>query len=81
MDTAEIINNMIDKIIQGDNTNAQEDFEALISSKLQTAIDDKKVEVAQSIYGPSDASIEDEEEVEITDNEFEETEEDTEEAS
>lgn len=81
MDTAEIINNMIDKIIQGDNTNAQEDFEALISSKLQTAIDDKKVEVAQSIYGTSDASIEDEEEVEITDDEFEETEEDTEEAS
>lgn len=77
METADIINNMIDKIIQGDNTNAQEDFEALISSKLQTAIDDKKKEVAQSIYGSTEISSEedgnDEEEIEI------DSEEDTEE--
>ena len=77
METADIINNMIDKIIQGDNTNAQEDFEALISSKLQTAIEDKKKEVAQSIYGTSEISSEeddnDEEEIEI------DSEEDTEE--
>ena len=77
METADIINNMIDKIIQGDNTNAQEDFEALISSKLQTAIDDKKKEVAQSIYGSTEISSEedgnDEDEIEI------DSEEDTEE--
>lgn len=77
METADIINNMIDKIIQGDNTNAQEDFEALISSKLQTAIEDKKKEVAQSIYGSSEISSEegdnDEDEIEI------DSEEDTEE--
>ena len=77
METADIINNMIDKIIQGDNTNAQEDFEALISSKLQTAIEDKKKEVAQSIYGSTEISSEegDNDEVEIEIDSEEDTEE------
>lgn len=77
MEHSEIISNMIDKIIQGDNVSAKEDYEALISSKLQAALDDKKVEVAQSIYGSDQP---DDDTVSIEDTE-EESEEDTEEAS
>lgn len=57
MDTNEIINNMIDKIIAGDNVDAKQDFEALISTRLQDALDVKKQEVAASIYSnPTDSA-------------------------
>lgn len=57
MDTNEIINNMIDKIIAGDNLDAKQDFEALISTRLQDALDVKKQEVAASIYSnPTDSA-------------------------
>ena len=63
MDNAEQINGMIDKILGGDNTSAKEDFEALISAKVASAIEAKKQEVAQSIY----------QDQEVTDDEAEET--------
>ena len=63
MDNAEQINSMIDKILGGDNTSAKEDFEALISAKVASAIEVKKQEVAQSIYQNQ----------EVTDDEAEET--------
>lgn len=50
MDNTEAIGNMIDRIVGGDNTAAKEDFEALISAKLSSALDAKKQEVATSIY-------------------------------
>ena len=57
MDPNEIINNMIDKIIAGDNVDAKQDFEALISTRLQDALDVKKQEVAASIYSnPTDSA-------------------------
>lgn len=48
---AEAINNMLAKIVDGDNTGAKEDFETIISQKLNAALDAKKQEVAHSIYG------------------------------
>lgn len=50
MENTETINSMIDKIIDGDNASAKEDFESLIAAKLSSALDAKKQEVAQSIY-------------------------------
>lgn len=50
MDTREIINKMIDDIIDGNNTDAKDSFEAAISNKLTDALDAKKIEIAQSIY-------------------------------
>lgn len=50
MDTKEIINQMIDDIIDGNNTDAKDSFEAAISNKLTDALDARKIELAQSIY-------------------------------
>lgn len=50
MDTNEIIDQMIDKIIDGDNTGAQDDFNTAVSAKMTSALDAKKIELAQSIY-------------------------------
>lgn len=50
MDTQEIINNMIDKIIDGDLNNAHDDFLQALSSKVGVALDDAKQQLAQSIY-------------------------------
>lgn len=50
MDTREIINKMIDDIIDGNNTDAKDSFDAAISNKLTDALDAKKIEIAQSIY-------------------------------
>ncbi len=50
MDTKDIINKMIDDIIDGNNTDAKDSFEAAISNKLTDALDAKKIEIAQSIY-------------------------------
>jgi uncharacterized alkaline shock family protein YloU len=51
MDTKEIIDAMIDKIIDGDNVGAQEDFSTSIADKINTVMDLKKQEIAASIYG------------------------------
>ncbi len=50
MDTAEIINKMIDDIIDGNNTDAKDGFESALSNKLTDALDARKIELAQSIY-------------------------------
>lgn len=52
------IDKMIDKIIDGDNNSAKDDFEALINAKLQAALDAKKQELAQSVYGNNTAEPE-----------------------
>lgn len=69
------VDGMVDRIIDGDNTGAQADFEALISAKLSDALDAKKVEVARSIYGDEEEDndqYEDEQEVEQEDESEEE---------
>jgi len=50
MDNQELINNIIDKIISGDNAEAKQSIESILSQKMNDAIDVKKQEVAQSIY-------------------------------
>ena len=65
MDTQEVITNMIDKIIAGDNTSAHEDFESLISNKMAAALDQRKQEVAQSLYGANEVNQDSEQETEV----------------
>lgn len=62
MDTKQSIDDMINKIIDGDNIGAQEDFHSIIADKINTVIDLKKQEVAASIYGSEQADTETEEE-------------------
>jgi hypothetical protein len=50
VDTKDIINKMIDDIIDGNNTEARDSFDAAISNKLTDALDAKKIELAQSVY-------------------------------
>ena len=50
MDTKDLVSSMIDKVAAGENTAAQEDFEAALSAKMAAALDAKKVELAQSVY-------------------------------
>lgn len=50
MENAEQINDMLDKILGGDNLGAQDDFSSLIAQKMTQALDQKKVEIASSLY-------------------------------
>jgi hypothetical protein len=64
VDTAEIINKMIDDIIDGNNTDAKDGFESALSTKLTDAIDARKIEIAQSLYNQEveeDESVQSEE--------------------
>lgn len=60
-DTASVINNMIDNIIDGNNTEAGQDLQALLASKLSAALELKKQEIAQSLYNQENGSDEQEE--------------------
>ena len=68
MDTAEIINKMIDDIIDGNNTDAKDGFESALSSKLTDALDARKIEIAQSLYN-QEVEVEEEEEDEVIQSE------------
>ena len=57
METAEIINKMIDDILDGNNVEAEEGFNSVLASKIDAALDDRKVEIAQSIYGNNDNEV------------------------
>lgn len=50
MENKELINNLIDNIVDGKNTDAQEIFNTIVSSKLSDALEVKKREVAMAIY-------------------------------
>lgn len=41
---------MVDKILNGDNVGAQEDFSSIIATKMTQALDVKKQELAQNVY-------------------------------
>ena len=69
MDTQEVITNMIDKIIAGDNTSAHEDFESLISNKMAAALDQRKQEVAQSFYSSNEVDQNSDQETEADETE------------
>lgn len=57
MDNAETINKMIDDILNGDNLEAETGLNSVLASKLSDAIEDRKVEIAQSLYGKQDDEI------------------------
>jgi len=65
MDTKEIIDQFVDDVLDGNNIAAKEAFQNAISIKVSDAIEQKKVEVAQSVYNNS-ASSEDSEQDEDT---------------
>jgi hypothetical protein len=58
MDTAEIINKMVDDIIDGNNTEAKDQFSTIISTKLTAALDSRKQELAQSTYAQAENGTE-----------------------
>lgn len=60
MDRREMIQNMVDQIIAGKNTEARDSFDQAIASTVAAAMDAKKIEVARNIYGSDavDAEIE-----------------------
>ena len=57
MEKAEIINKMIDDILSGENTDAEAGFNSVLASKLTDALEDRKVELAQSLYGKQNDEI------------------------
>jgi hypothetical protein len=57
-DAAEVMSNpqadMIDQILDGDLTNAEGSFKDILDTKLNDAMDNKKVEIANSVYNNID---------------------------
>ena len=82
-DAAEVMSNpqadMIDQILDGDLTNAEGSFKDILDTKLNDAMDGRKVELANSVYNGIDDIAEptytpDEEELEISAETSDETE-------
>lgn len=48
---------MIDDILSGENTDAEAGFNSVLASKLTDALEDRKVELAQSLYGKQNDEI------------------------
>lgn len=61
METKDIIDSLIDDILDGNNSEAQEKFDSAIASKVVDVLDARKKEVAQTIYSSQeDGSTEEE---------------------
>ena len=82
-DAAEVMSNpqadLIDQILDGDLTNAEGSFKDILDTKLNDAMDNRKVELANSVYNGIDDIAEptytpDEEELEISAETSDETE-------
>jgi hypothetical protein len=54
----------IDDLIAGNAATAKESLNDLLSQKAFSALEDRKVEIAQSIYANQDSDIEDEQDEE-----------------
>jgi len=48
--TNDVISSMVDTILQGDAVNAQTSFASLMAGKVADAIDDRRLEISQSLY-------------------------------
>lgn len=72
------IEDMVDQIVQGDNTDALKTFNDVMAQRINDAIDDEKIAVSQAIYNPSEDGDEyddlDEYDEEEDDEEFEDEE-------
>ena len=61
METKDIIDSLIDDILDGNNSEAQEKFDSAIASKVVDTLDARKKELAQTIYSSEeDGSTEEE---------------------
>ena len=59
-----ILNKLVDDILNGDNLQAKQTFEDAISIKITDALNQRKADIAQSIYSPQGAEESDEQETE-----------------
>jgi len=50
MEHAEIIHKFIDDVLDGNSTDAKETFDDLVSVKVTSALDQRKQELAQTIF-------------------------------
>ena len=48
--TNDVIRSMVDTILQGDAVNAQNTFASLMSGKVADAIDNRRLDISQSLY-------------------------------
>ena len=48
--TNDVIRSMVDTILQGDAVNAQATFSSLMSGKVADAIDNRRLDISQSLY-------------------------------
>lgn len=61
METKDIINSLIDDILDGNNSEAQEKFDYAIASKVVDVLDARKRELAQTIYSSQEDGTSEEE--------------------
>jgi hypothetical protein len=59
-----ILNKLVDDILDGNNLDAQQTFEDAISIKITDALNQRKADIAQSIYSNQEESEEQETESE-----------------
>lgn len=50
METTDQIRDMISSILDGNNVGAQETFNDIVATKVSAALDDRKIELAQTIF-------------------------------
>jgi len=50
METTDQIRDMISSILDGNNVGAQETFNDIVATKVSAALDDRKMELAQTIF-------------------------------
>lgn len=59
-----LLNKLVDDILDGNNLDAKQTFEDAISIKLTDALNQRKADIAQSIYSPQEAEESEEQETE-----------------
>lgn len=62
-----LLHKLVDDILDSNNLDAQQTFEDAISIKLTDALNQRKADIAQSIYSPQEAEESEEQETENED--------------
>ena len=62
-----LLNKLVDDILDSNNLDAQQTFEDAISIKRTDALNQRKADIAQSIYSPQEAEESEEQETENED--------------
>ena len=71
-----LLNKLVDDILDGNSVEAKQTFEDAIAVKLTDALNQRKMDIAQQIYSPSDEITDVEIDNEVSEFENEETTED-----